>query len=111
MTKSLTAKLYGIGFVVWLIGIVIVFATVTSNASHQVGAGAVLGYSLAALGGIAMLVGWIMALVITGQARRWGWFIALLVLGLIGLQIIVMAAYLIAGPRENQVAQGRPATA
>jgi len=103
MTRASTAKLYIGGFVIWLIGVVIVFGSMAaSQGSNQPGAGAAIGYILAAAGGLAMLVGWIFALIRTAQAKRWGWFIALLVLGLIGLQIIVMAAYLIAGPREGE---------
>jgi hypothetical protein len=100
MTKSLVTKVYAGGFVVWLIGLIVVFA------SHQNGAGAAIGFILAGLGGLALLIGWIIALVLTAQARRWGWFVALLVLGLIGLQLIIMLIYLIAGPREAETAMG-----
>ena len=98
MTKSLVTKIYGGGFVVWLIGIILLFA------SNKSGALAGIGIALLTIGGIALLVGWIMALILTAQAKRWGWFIALLVLGLIGLQLIIMLIYLIAGPSERESA-------
>ncbi len=98
MTKSLVTKIYGGGFVVWLIGLILVFA------SQQSGAGATIGYILVGLGALALLVGWIMALILTAQAKRWGWFVALLVLGLIGLQLIIMLIYLIAGPGREEAA-------
>ena len=102
MTKSLVTKVYGGGFVVWLIGVIVLIAT------QRNGAGAALGIALVAIGGIALLIGWILALILTAQAKRWGWFVALLVLGLIGLQLIIMLIYLIAGPRESTAG---PATA
>lgn len=98
MTKSLVTKIYGGGFIVWLIGLILIFA------SQKGGALAGIGIALLTIGGIALLVGWIMALILTAQAKRWGWFIALLVLGLIGLQLIIMLIYLIAGPGERETA-------
>lgn len=72
-------------------------ATDTSNC----GSGAVLGGSLIALlvflvGGVAGFIAWIMGLVKTAQIGRWGWFVAVLLLGMLGTLI-----YGLAGPTER----------
>lgn len=61
--------------------------------------------ALCASGGLVMVVGaliqlvaWIGALVNTARAQDKTWFILLLVLGLVGLQFIMMIVYLVAGP-------------
>jgi hypothetical protein len=45
-----------------------------------------------------MAVLWIGALVRLGRQHDWGWFAAVLILQLVGLGIIGMGAYAIAGP-------------
>ncbi len=52
---------------------------------------------------IAMLVYWIGALARLGQIRAWGWFIAVLVLHVVGLGIAGMLAYAIAGPEDPMI--------
>jgi tetrahydromethanopterin S-methyltransferase subunit E len=63
----------------------------------------VVGFTLAAAGGVAQLAAWIGALVNTYQLEDKAWFIALLAGGLLGLafgliQFAAMVAYLVAGP-------------
>jgi len=60
--------------------------------------------------GIAMLVMWIGALVKLGLQRAWGWFIGVLVLHLVGLGIVGMGAYAVAGPQDEDLVVIRPAT-
>jgi len=50
---------------------------------------------------LVMLVTWIGALVKTGGQAAWGWFVALLVLQLVGLGILAMIAYATAGPPDR----------
>ena len=74
----------------------------------------VVGFTLAAAGGVAQLAAWIGALVNTYQLEDKAWFIALLAGGLLGLgfaliQFAAMVAYLVAGP--NEMALGQPEAA
>ncbi len=63
----------------------------------------VLGFTLAAVGGVGQLVAWIGAVVNTYPLKDKAWFIVLLVSGLLGLSFGLlgfagMVAYVIAGP-------------
>ena len=49
---------------------------------------------------LLMAVLWIGALVRLARQRNWGWFVALLILQLVGLGIIGMGVYAIAGPMD-----------
>jgi len=60
--------------------------------------------------GIVMLVMWIGALIRLGQQHAWGWFVGVLVLHLIGLGIIGMVAYAVAGPPDTDRVVTRPTT-
>ncbi len=53
--------------------------------------------ALLGLGALAFVVAWIMGLVKTAQLSRWGWFVAVLLLGAIGTLI-----YGIAGPETKK---------
>ena len=57
---------------------------------------------------VVMLVFWIGALIRLGQMHAWAWFTAVLVLHLIGLGIVGMIAYAIAGPDDSTFAVTRP---
>jgi hypothetical protein len=48
----------------------------------------------------AMVVCWFGAVVRLATQRSWGWLVAVLVLQLMGLGIIGMAAYMLAGPAD-----------
>ena len=50
-----------------------------------------------------MLVAWVGVLIRLGRLNSWGWFVAVLVLQLIGLGIIGIAAYAVAGPSDEMV--------
>ena len=56
---------------------------------------------VAFVAGLVMLVMVIGALVKLGMQKAWGWFVGVLVLQLIGLGIIGMVAYAIAGPADS----------
>jgi hypothetical protein len=62
---------------------------------------AVTAWLLAAACSVVMLVMWIGALVRLGQLRSWGWFVFMFVLQLIGVGIIPMVAYAVAGPEDG----------
>ena len=58
--------------------------------------------------GVAMLVFWIGALIMLAQLHAWDWFTAVLVLHLVGLGIVGMVAYAVAGPYDSMTVVIRP---
>ncbi len=58
------------------------------------------GGLLVLTGGILQFAAWIGALITTSRAVDKTWFVVLLVLGLLGLQFVVMIVYLVAGPDD-----------
>lgn len=105
MSKRTTTRLYFGAFVVWLVAFAAFVMLAVANRQMSsppplaIGAMAVMG-----LAGIVMLVAWIGALVRLGQQSAWGWFVAVLLLHLIGLGIVGMIAYAAAGPADEPAA-------
>ena len=106
MSKRVTTRWY-IG--AWVVDAVsaIVFLVTAHTQTSSTGVSAigtspisVVAWLLAVACGIVMLVMWIGALVRLGQLNSWGWFVFMLVLQLIGLGIIPMVAYAVAGPED-----------
>jgi hypothetical protein len=74
--------------------------------------GLVIVGSLAALGGtIAAVVSWIGALLNTWQLEDKMWFSSLLAGGLLGLGVVAMIAYVVAGPDGTRQSVTRPGIA
>jgi hypothetical protein len=100
--------------VAWLIYIIAgVALLMTMHNSASQGAGspppvALAFYFVLVACAIAMLVYWVGALIRLGQIRAWGWFVAVLVLHLVGLGIAGMLAYAIAGPEDSMTIVIRP---
>jgi hypothetical protein len=69
-----------------------------------------LAYLVLMISAVVMLVMWIGALIRLGQQHAWGWFVAVLVLHLIGLGIIGMVAYAVSGPGDTDAVVIRPST-
>jgi hypothetical protein len=113
MSKRTSTRWY-IG--AWVIYVMALIALVTSARSVGVQGSAsaspatVFGYLVLGIAGIAMLVMWIGALIKLGMQRAWGWFVGVLVLHLLGLGIIGMGAYAIAGPEDEDLVVIRPST-
>lgn len=109
MSKRITTRWYIGAWVVWVLAFVglAVSMHIAGNASSPPPA-AVIAYGVMAVAGIVMLVMWIGALVRLGQQRAWGWFVGVLVLHLVGLGIIGMAAYAVAGPDDAGAVAMRP---
>jgi hypothetical protein len=112
MSRATVRKIYLPGLVLAIIGAVLwVIAmqgghtvTTQSGATGMApGNGLLSGIGTACLviGGILSFIAWIGALVGTAMLGRWGWFVALLVLNLIGLGLIIMLVYCFAGPTER----------
>jgi hypothetical protein len=59
---------------------------------------------------LVMFVVWIGALVKLAQLSAWGWLAGVLILHLIGLGIVGMVAYAVAGPEDSTVVAIRPST-
>lgn len=57
-----------------------------------------VGLFAALLGAIGQLVAWVLALVRTFELQLWAWFAVVLALGLLGLGLVGMIAYVIGAP-------------
>lgn len=74
--------------------------------------GLVIVGSLAILGGTAAaVVSWIAALLNTWQLQDKTWFASLLALGLLGLGVVAMIAYVVAGPDGTKQSVASPGIA
>jgi len=100
MSKRITTRWYIGAWVVWLIAFVALLLISRSAPGSTPPPGAMLAYLVAAVASLVTLVMWIGALIRLGQQQAWGWFAGVLVLHLIGLGIIGMVAYAIAGPED-----------
>jgi hypothetical protein len=81
------------------------YLTAQNYLSHIVNPGVVLvtlGGLTTVAGGLSQFAAWVGATVAASSAERWGWLVALLVLGMIGLQPFVMVAYLLGGPTDKE---------
>ncbi|MEA2644444.1 MAG: hypothetical protein QOG08_1470 [Chloroflexota bacterium] len=104
MSKRTSTRWYIGAWVVALIGLVIAYTSGHSaNATTSLSPLAAIAWAVALFAGLVMLVAWIGALIRIGQLHRWGWFVAVLILQLIGLGIIGMVAYAVAGPGDEVV--------
>ena len=107
MSKNITTRWYIGAWVVWAISLIVFFMTAhvqsTSSSVAAFGTSPVsaIAWIVAGLCGIVMLIMVIGALVRLGQLSRWGWFVALLVLHLVGLGIVAMVAYAATGPEDT----------
>ena len=111
MSKRTTTRWYIAAWVVYILAVVAFFVMARANqGSNTPPPGALITYLLIIATGIVMLVMWIGALIRLGQQQAWGWFVGVLVLHLIGLGIVGMGAYAVAGPRDNEVVVTRPST-
>jgi hypothetical protein len=113
MSKRITTRWYIGAWVVYVIAIVAL--AMSARAAGAQGASSptpamIFEYLVLAASGIVMLVMWIGALVKLGSQRAWGWFIAVLLLHLVGLGIVGMVAYAVAGPEDADLVVTRPAT-
>ena len=109
MSKRVTTTGYILAWVVAVIsGIVFLKTASVHTSATSASAFATTPLSAAAwiivgLASLVMLVMWIGALIALGQQHAWGWFVAVLVLQLIGLGILGMVVYAIAGPADRPV--------
>src|ERR1700686_1357670 len=111
MSKRTTTRCYITAWVVYILAVVAFFVMARANqGSNTPPPGGLITYLLIIATGIVMLVMWIGALIRLGQQQAWGWFVGVLVLHLIGLGIVGMGAYAVAGPPDTDVVVTRPST-
>ena len=121
MSKSTSRTLFLLGLLIWVIGAVVFGMSpdgskLISNPGNITGFQQVTGlmatggYLVMALGGILILLSWIGGLVRTAVLGRWGWFIVLLILGLIGLLVLIQLVYVFLGPTDRRVRRPVAAT-
>jgi hypothetical protein len=113
MSKRTTTRWYVGAWVVAVLAAIAMIATARSaapQASSIPSAALIFEYAVLAIAGIVMLVMLIGALVKLGMQRAWGWFVAILVLHVVGLGIVGMVAYAVAGPEDEDLVVTRPTT-
>ena len=104
VSKSTSTRWYIGAWVVALIALLIAFTTGHSaTASTSVSPLTAVAWGVASIAGLVMLVAGIGAMIRLGQLHSWGWFAAVLILQLVGLGIIGMVAYAVAGTEEEMV--------
>ena len=102
MSRATVRKVFVTGLVVWVVGAILAFLTMQGGQAPHPSVYAA-GLALAGIGLFIDLISWIMALVSSAILGRWGWFIVLLILGIIGLMILIMILYSLIGPTQPRV--------
>jgi hypothetical protein len=111
MSKRITTRWYIGAWIVYILAVIAFFMMARGNqGSSAPPPGALLTYLVIIAAGILTLVMWIGALIRLGQQRAWGWFVGVLVSHLIGLGIVGMVAYAVAGPEDTDMVVTRPST-
>ena len=107
MSKQVTTRWYIGAWVVSAIAFVLA-AVLWNNAQAVVTPGLLFLGLVMTVAAIVALVTWIAALVKLGMQHAWSWFAAVLILQLIGLGIVGMVAYAVAGPEDTGEVVTRP---
>jgi hypothetical protein len=110
MSRATVRKVFLMGLVLGVVGAVLAALTMKGSQAPSSAVYAA-GLALVGIGTLIELVSWIMALISVAMLGRWGWFLALLVLGLIGLLLIVMIIYSFVGPVQSRARRGRQLSA
>ncbi len=108
MSRATVRKVFVTGLVVFVVGAVITILTTAGGRSPS-GTLYSIGLMLMGFGGVVAFVSWILALISSGLLGRWGWFVVVLILGLIGLLPLVMIVYSLVGPTRPRVLRPRVA--
>ncbi|MHB8612630.1 MAG: hypothetical protein ACYDAL_09410 [Candidatus Dormibacteraceae bacterium] len=111
MSKRITTRWYIGSWIVYMLAVIALFVIAHNfQGSSSPPRALFVPYVVMAVTGVVMLVTWIGALVKLGQQQAWGWFVALLLLHLVGLGIIGMVAYSVSGPEDPAYVVIRPST-
>jgi hypothetical protein len=109
MSKATVRKVFLMGLVMLIVGAVLAALTMKGSQAPSSAVYAA-GVALAGIGGLIELISWILALISVAILGRWGWFLGLLILGLIGLLLIVMIIYSFVGPSQPRARRRQMAT-
>jgi hypothetical protein len=109
VSRRLTTRWYIGSWVIYVLAWVALIMTLRGNLdAGSLPPMAMLLYVVLFATGAAMLVFWIGALIMLAQLHAWGSFTAVLVLHLVGLGIVGMVAYAVAGPDDSMTVVVRP---
>ena len=109
MSKRITTRWYIEAWIVWCVAFLALLAIGRfSPQSSSPPPGTFLLYFVMFLEAVVTFAMWALALMKLGSQRFWGRFVALLVLHLVGIGIVGMAAYALAGPTDREEVVYRP---
>ena len=107
--KRTTTRWYIGAWIVWCLAFVALLAIGHFAApSSSPPPGTFLLYFVMFMAALLTFAMWALALLKLASQRMWGWFAALLILHLVGIGIIGMAAYALAGPGDREEIVYRP---
>jgi hypothetical protein len=111
MSKRITTRWYIGSWVAYIVAFVAFFMIGRgAQGSSSLSPAVFIPFAVMSVTAIVMLVMWIGALVKLGQQEAWGWFVAVLLLHLVGLGIVGMVAYAVSGPEDTAFVAIRPST-
>jgi len=112
MSKRITTRWYSGAWLIYVIALLALVMSARSAGAQSTSPSSamVVEYLVMVCAGIVMLVMWIGALSKLGTQRAWGWFVGVLVLHVVGLGIVGIGAYALAGPEDEDLVAIRPAT-
>jgi uncharacterized membrane protein len=109
MRKGRTGLSFIVGVVAWIVGIVLYgvgggvhqasLGQLTSGTSAMLSVAAIL----VAVGAVLLLISWISALVRTLIIGRWGWFLFVLIIGLLVMPIAMLIYLIAAADHRHEV--------
>jgi hypothetical protein len=103
VSKGALTRWYIGAWVAAVVAVVVAYMAGRSAIPSTAGLLSTIAWGVALIAGLMMLVAWVGVLIRLGRLNRWGWFVAVLVLQLIGLGIIGIVAYAVAGPSDEMV--------
>lgn len=101
MSRATVRKVFLLGLVLGIVGAVLAALTMHGGQAESSTVYAA-GVALGGIGGLIVLISWVLALISVAVLGRWGWFVVMLILGLIGLLLIVMVVYSFVGPTTSR---------
>ncbi len=101
MSKATVRTVFLMGLVLWIVGAALAALTMRGG---QVESSSVYaaGIALVGIGALIEVISWILALISVATLGRWGWFVAMLILGVIGLLLVMMVIYSFFGPSQRR---------